>query len=500
MWNPSSLYPVSVPPWPWNNPMPVLILLPFIIALMLIFQTRKPTKESDDGWFESLLVSETFFLDDHPSPGVESVFQCEDIVKTIAYLEQRVRDIIAKNPWTMGRLKRRGWFRLGKVWVPREKDHAETNGSKNSSKGSTFFQVLHIDDLACRPQDCDVARGAQSYDKDEPLVKLRLLVPHRFSQDTDRGHDSDRVVLVLSMSHMIADASSVYQLWGMLNPGNPIRSLQFKRLLSVFPFHALSRNGLLKILWWFYHCDFGVVQKILFGADPFSETPRLHTCRYVKKTWISEQKAKHIPSDRVPFVSSHDLLASWFFQQFPHCCAGSTAINMRGRSRHHPQLNQDYVGNYASVLIFTKADYQSPTDIRLAVDARGSSTGIGRTSSRRCGMITAWHSYYQHVDLPYCHHIIHSVSKRMFPPATITSNGTNDETNRSDQETKTIHSNSSWISSSPATASASTLPPVPDTPFLVIFNASPDQLAVLCITKEPLRDDAPLGDVVVGWD
>jgi len=190
------------------------------------------------------------------------------------------------------------------------------------------------------------------------------------------------------------------------------------------------------------------------GLKKKPETNPIRTIRYVKNEWIQEQKEKikDHGSDNVDFVSSCDLLASWFFQE-TQPAAGVVAMNMRER---FPGLKKELVGNYIQLLFMFPDEYTSPENIRQSVSTLGefgskeSKPGSSHGGSS-CGMLTAWHSSYEELDLPNCQHLCHS----------------------------------------PYFHGSSEIKPI-----MCVFRTSLHQLAVACFTDKPIRNTSPLGDAV----
>ena len=69
----------------------------------------------------------------------------------------------------------------------------------------------------------------------------------------------------------------------------------------------------------------------------------------MNEAWVAEQKAAHDPTGGVPYVSTSDVLASWFFQRGKYDC-GMMLLNFRNLV--HDLKNTD-AGNYWDPLLLT---------------------------------------------------------------------------------------------------------------------------------------------------
>lgn len=142
---------------------------------------------------------------------------------------------------------------------------------------------------------------------------------------------------------------------------------------------------------------------------PKNKTNPVIEVRYVKDTWLKEQKANHVADRDAPYVSSNDLLTSWFLSVNQTAC-GTMTIEMRNRM---PGLTRMLAGLYTSMLFFYPQEYRKPANIRRAVqrlshacmpDASQQKPGSGYS----CGIVTAWHTFYHHdVSFPGCKHLLH---------------------------------------------------------------------------------------------
>ena len=451
--------------------------------LLLGDQRSDDSNHEGEQWIP-LSFSEAFFMRDLLSPGIESTYECscDNLQEIIEFLECRSKEIAQHNPWLLGRIRTHGWLRWPSIWVPKLEER----------EFSSWFEVIHVADIRERPDSMFIPRGEFVVnDFHQPISRLCLLVaPPKKTQRRNRKSTTTRqqVVLALNLSHMIADGCTMYQVWKMINKDYPeiVKPLTVKRvgaLADNLP-KLLGVNAQRRFMWFLLRSDVGLLDRYIRVAlcgqkRRLDETPRLHTCRIVRKEWIEDQKQKHSKSFKkeVPFLSSHDLLTSWFLRQFPHLSAAAIAMDMRSRGPPEcPSIPQTCLGNYMCPVILTKEDYQTPVGVRKFVNSNADDSQGEIGKGIRCGLTTAWHTFYEQVELQGCQHLFHSLSKNMFPKATVS---------HKDYENKSITDGQE---------------PVPDTPVMVIFHVSSEELAVFCATKEPLGDMEPLGEPIPNWE
>ena len=83
----------------------------------------------------------------------------------------------------------------------------------------------------------------------------------------------------------------------------------------------------------------------------------------IDKDAMEVEKARAAKLGNVPFVSTNDVVMSWFFQT--SCCDHAfMTINFRNRLKGHSNL---HAGNYFNHLLFQQEDVASAALIRRAV-------------------------------------------------------------------------------------------------------------------------------------
>merc|ERR1712046_43074 len=124
---------------------------------------------------------------------------------------------------------------------------------------------------------------------------------------------------------------------------------------------------------------------------------------YVDEEWVGVQKKAATAEGEVPFVSTNDIITSWFFRKVG-ASAAIMAINLRGRVAGA----EDHIaGNYESGLVYRPADFATPALIRksLAKLRRAASPPTSLPSAVEhmrgfLGRATNWSTFARPVELP----------------------------------------------------------------------------------------------------
>jgi hypothetical protein len=203
-----------------------------------------------------------------------------------------------------------------------------------------------------------------------------------------------RTVFILSFSHVLGDGYTYYTIYSFFNLRksssfitrlNPHRQPQFPQMIANIqgrPFQVFFASFL-----FFCMC----VKNIVFARRPSTQIfqVNLEKINQLKQTFNN----KHT------FVSTNDLLSSWFFQRL-QCDYGLIVMNCRQRLK---EFSHEMVGNYIAVLPFKKFD---PLTIRETIQTFGQSnapetpllTLLGRLKFS-IAMITNWSSFYSEIYL-----------------------------------------------------------------------------------------------------
>ncbi|CAK4099357.1 unnamed protein product [Aphanomyces euteiches] len=266
------------------------------------------------------------------------------IPRAKAYVQARLNAIVQANPWLTGRVVTDF---IGTNLSLQYDPTANTLPLEESSmpKLSTAMDYQELTNLF---KPLEVRQGTDLINKDEPPFRVHWITI-----------TPTRCALFMTISHGISDGYTYYRyrLYGMLSATTPIQTLDPNRF---YDFEQVSNvnsawgNDSAALM-----SRFPLICNIL-GTLLFSPKPN-YALRTISKDWIAREKAKavaHLP--HVAFVSTNDVLTSWFFREC-NSVVGFMTINYRGRMKG---LASHLAGNYTSWLGYQPEDYASPALMR----------------------------------------------------------------------------------------------------------------------------------------
>ena len=148
---------------------------------------------------------------------------------------------------------------------------------------------------------------------------------------------------------------------------------------------------------------------------------------YVDMEKISHMKKEQAMNDNVPFVSSNDVLTSWFLQNAKDCPIGLMAINFRNRLEGHAS---NTAGNYVDAIFYRKEDSARPALIRQSISDPTNlkrvvtSNDVPSTlelATNNVALVSSWASFAagDKVNLPSVTELLHMPVVDMFSPPSI---------------------------------------------------------------------------------
>lgn len=315
-----------------------------------------------------------------------------------SFLSQRVAEVVEANPWLAGRLRENASGRMI-VEVP------------SSIDPTHHFCEAYIPGLK---HDMDMKKELLPKltpftigTSEKTLFKVALLrtAPSRFA-------------LLVSFHHTIGDAHTFYLVNAMLSASNDVTALDPKRLLSYTQESLASTFGEMKIKGMFSFASLIGAAIVPMIVAPFRRAP-IYTMRLVNQEWMAEQRKlsklalTEQAQPQVPFVSTNDILTSWFLRNGGFN-TGQMAANLRNRI---PGFTDAHVGNYTFGVHYFPSQFATPEGIRKPL-VNGAKTGQLRTSrheylsftdklAQKPGFVTNWSSFFQEVDLPECKQTFH---------------------------------------------------------------------------------------------
>jgi hypothetical protein len=320
----------------------------------------------------------------------------------IDYLRERVGDLLRKNPWLAGRLVKKG-VQGGGVALRYPRDP--------SSDVDRHFAVLGPDQ-ARLTTDMDygtlmqtlgplqVATGKMAVDADEVLFKVLLVPVEAGTAGVDaplaRRVSTPAFALIFSMTHTIGDGYTYYRVFDMLDPDakllalDPVRVDGFQTAAEEVlgePETAMLASATLVA---------GVVQTYVWGKLTRRPSPDacLHT---IDPAWMATEKEGAKQEGLVPFVSSNDVITSWFLRE-TRSTVNLMATNLRGRSPAGLDLSDSLAGNYGIDVPYFREDVQTPALIRSSLRAPDGSFRVHRAADPPTPIPSSWELLQNHTS------------------------------------------------------------------------------------------------------
>lgn len=279
---------------------------------------------------EALLPSEANYYDEEGSVSTITIFKGP---VPLTAIQNRVREILNANPWLAARLGRDSDDTVKFVLptaTPSISPFFQSHLIGDISNASNVDGLIKEINSAPVSRNCAnlfAQKGARCIDNDEPLFKLRLCLG-----------DDGRFALIFSMSHVIGDGTTYYNVYRMFDLASPVVALNFQRKTQYL---ARTARGTL--------------------LDPSQRQVML---KRVNRDKLDAQKQEINAAIAPNWVSTHDVLTSWFFTA-TQSKSGVIAVNARP---HRDYLSSNDVGNYVALAVCDTQGGVSAMDIRSAVE------------------------------------------------------------------------------------------------------------------------------------
>lgn len=340
-----------------------------------------------------------------------SIFQGEPPAD---FLQDRASRILAANPWLASRLVTDEGTGIPCFRYPVNPTLSpffeQVDMAQVCASGTTVDSLL-AESFAMPLSPAMAAlftrHGFNSLDADEPLCKIRLCT----------GSDG-RFAILLSMSHILGDGFTFNRIHRMLAPSASVESLTPQRV-EAFPEIAKGTGGLPGSLWFPRSESADGKHKWLLESNAIWHTAETRAAVglskegeedvpakdrtfggglfRVDKEWVAEQKRCFEGDGETNWISTNDILTSWFLTR-SKADMGAMAINARNRaSGLGPQL----AGNYQLGFLLHPDEYSTPAAIRRAVTAFSADTRPGSAPGPgdRLALISSWTQ--THADLDF---------------------------------------------------------------------------------------------------
>ena len=352
-------------------------------------------------------------------PPVTTVTLYEGAVP-IDFLRHRLAMILDKNPWLTSRIVKKSTedrevaLAYTKTF---ELEHTIDRHFTVSAPGDVSFVLsMPYEALvkALLPVQCP--RSKPATDEDEPLFKVAVIPIDTEEIDQNQAAPLQQAMtlpgfaLVVSMNHTLGDGHTYYKLYGMLNAKtdvevlNPVRVAGFEEAKTEIV--GEKENTM------FMSAGVGLgIMGAYVGAKIFRRRPQNVCIHQVDPDWVSREKAKAKQEGQVPFVSSNDVISSWFFREMKSDMNIMLA-NFRSRTPSILDLNEQHVGNYEANVPYFQGDVETPALIRQSIRNVDGGFRARRAGSppteipkfftlvrNKSTLITNWATFYQDVVL-----------------------------------------------------------------------------------------------------
>jgi len=316
-------------------------------------------------------------------------------------LRYRTQLVVEANPWLAGRLESEAKGQTGSfIWIPDAPDLASIFKHLDCPR---LRPGLPMSEIAAQVDEAIVKTGKEAMDQDEPVFKVGAVTI-----------GEGIFAVVVSMSHVVGDGYTFYRVYGQLGvgkgeKGSGVQKLKPKRN-DKFEDSLANHIGEEKLNWVkSFRADFGLT--FLYFMKPILFANLTHRAWFVDSDWIEGQKAQATVEGAVKWVSTNDVLTSWFMSSVG-CDYGIMTINMRGRMKG---VEADMAGNYETVLQFWPEEFSGPAGIRKTLQAgpffsnalRDDTPAFSTDLRGNFGVVTDWASLGTDLVLPDCEQILH---------------------------------------------------------------------------------------------
>jgi hypothetical protein len=272
-----------------------------------------------------------------------NIIQSADKESAIAYIHERFQQITSLNPWLKGSCSK---GKKGQIYL--NFDSNETDASplifQGQAPSSINTNSNYSDILACCEQYI-VEKAFKLYNKKDRLTKLVIL-----------HLDDQRFLLMFSLSHLIGDGHTFYQIFNMLSVKSEVIALDVIRKNEI----EQARDFIPKT-----NANFIFSPRMIFWAitRAFSRKKMRIKSFELNASYVQSQKLLVKEKGKVPFVSTNDILSSTY-AQLNTSNAMIMAINFRNRI---PGITDEDAGNYEDLLVINKETSSKSENIRVLI-------------------------------------------------------------------------------------------------------------------------------------
>jgi hypothetical protein len=320
-------------------------------------------------------------------------------------------EIIRSNLWLTSRLCKGGKHKDIHLQFPAIFDEATLSQYfseaviDNSNSDFNLDDKSSIDDIYSQVNKYFVKTGPECLNK-TPEVLFRVAMVKIINNSNNLT--IKKTAFLVSLSHILGDGHTIYEIYSMFDYQIPVRSLIYQRKMEfqeqmqkVYSKELLSyfRSAFVKISFLknriYYYLTNKQMKIFSFQVDK-------NQIKQLKGGLLSPPCSPRTPEQEdpnLPFLSTNDILTSWFFRKLK-CDYGLMAINYRNRWEG---FTNDHAGNYEHFLFYGSGDFQSPQQIRQSLSVLHSENqqipSSYETWKFHFGVVSNWSSFYREVLL-----------------------------------------------------------------------------------------------------
>jgi len=338
-----------------------------------------------------LPLETTWMLNSIPSVSTITFFKGTIVDKD--KLKSKIEAIIIANPWLRGQLVRKKNCTFLRYLRSSDSNEVIPASIFTTVERADLHEKLSFLEIQRIARLYTVKKGAACINKDETLFKITLIVT-----------GANSCALVVSLSHIIGDASTMQFLYRMLGDHQsaialcPDRDFENDSKARKLPKGYDEIKKCVESIGYIL----GLLVPALFHRNKISLI-------HFKQEWIDNEKKKYCTNtnegnsttETTSFVSTSDIITSLVMKLFK-CDIGFMAINYRNRI---PSLTNQHAGNYVGLIAYQPEDFALPTLIRasLAKLYRVVSNDLRwEFLKTKAIVITNWASFYTELEFEGC--------------------------------------------------------------------------------------------------
>jgi len=338
----------------------------------------------------------------------------------VEYLRLRIAGMLEKNPWLTSRIIKKstadGVVAMTYATNFDTKKAAEEIFSVCAPGEVALSLDMPYEELVRCLLPLQCARSKPATDNNEALFKVAVVPIEAGAGNDKQSMPLQRVIalpgfaLLVSMNHTLGDGHTYYKLYNMLSMDAELEALDPVRVAGFEEAKTEVIGKKESALFASAGVAFGILGTYL-GTKFGKRGPQNVCVNEVDSVWVEEEKARK--ASDVPFVSSNDVLTSWFFRQMKSD-VNIMVANFRSRRPSVLNLTDTHAGNYEANIPYFPGDVETPSLVRQSIRGTDGTFRAVRAGSpqteipgatkllrNKTSIITNWATFYSDVNLQY---------------------------------------------------------------------------------------------------